>query len=388
MGLQEKNQEQNLNFTPILKWGTLTLFMLLFAGCKVQERTFVDNRPAKNIILLIGDGMGLPQISAALYSNDNKLSMERFTHLGFHMTYSSDDLITDSAAGATAFSCGIKTYNQAIGMTADTLPCRTILEELQSEGYATGLIATATIVHATPAAFATHQPLRWMYEDIAADLSDAGVDLLVGGGQRYFDRRNSDERNLLEEMRDQGYTIISYLDQEFKDAILARSRKLFYLAADKHPLTRATGREYLPLSVKMGVQYLQSRSKKGFFLMAEGSQIDWGGHSNEGQLVAEETIDFDEAVGKALDFARRDGETLVIVTADHESGGMSLVSGSQMGEVKSAFNHNGHTATMVPVFAYGPSAELFDGIYENTEIYYKMRAALGLAEEPSTASTP
>jgi len=388
MGLHKNQQGQNLNFTLVPKIGILTLFALLFSTCKVQDLAFQEGKTAKNVIFLIGDGMGLPHISAALYSNGNRLNLEQFTHTGFQRTYSANDLITDSAAGATAFACGQKTYNQAVGMTADTLPCRTILEELQEAGYATGLIATATIVHATPAAFATHQPLRWKYEDIAADLSDADVNLLVGGGQRYFDRRNQDERNLLEEMKERGYDVKSYLEGELSEAMLTRSEKLIYLAGDKHPLTRAAGRNYLPVAVQMGAFYLHRLNKKGFFLMAEGSQIDWGGHSGEGQLVIEETLDFDEAVGKALNFARRDGETLVVVTADHESGGMAINPGSEMGDVKAAFNHNGHTATMVPVFAYGPSAELFDGVYENTEIYHKMRAALGLPRvEAATAGT-
>ncbi|NBC06113.1 MAG: alkaline phosphatase, partial [Bacteroidetes bacterium] len=225
---------------------------------------FQEGKTAKNVILLIGDGMGVPHISAALYSNHNRLNLEQFTHTGFQKTYSADNLITDSAAGATAFACGQKTYNQAVGMTVDTLPCTTILEELQEAGYATGLIATATIVHATPAAFATHQPLRWKYEDIAADLSDADVNLLVGGGQRYFDRRNQDERNLLEEMKERGYDVKSYLEGELSEAMLTRSEKLIYLAGDKHPLTRAAGRDYLPVAVQMGALYLHRLDKKGF----------------------------------------------------------------------------------------------------------------------------
>jgi alkaline phosphatase len=390
MGLHKKQQEQNLNFARIPKIGILTLFVLLFSTCSVHNVAFQEGKATKNVILLIGDGMGMSQISAALYSNRGKLNLEQCTHTGFMKTYSANDLITDSAAGATAFSCGLKTYNQAIGMTVDTLPCKTILEELQETGYATGLVATATIVHATPAAFAAHQPLRWKYEDIAADLSDSDVNLLVGGGQRYFDRRDQDGRNLLEEMTDRGYLVKSYLEEELQDALLARSEKLIYLSGDKHPLTRAAGRDYLPLAVQMGAQYLDRLGKKGFFLMAEGSQIDWGGHAGEGQLVIEEMLDFDEAVGKALDFARRNGETLVVVTSDHECGGMAVNPGSEMGEIKAAFNHNGHTATMVPVFAYGPSAELFDGIYDNTALYHKMRAALGLpaAAAATAAASP
>lgn len=373
-------EQQNINFVLILILGILTFTN---HSCRAPELVFEEGQRAKNIIFLIGDGMGLPQISAALYSNNNRLALEDFPHVGFHKTFSESDLITDSAAGATAFACGIKTYNGAIGMDKDTLPCYTLLEELQDNGYASGLIATATIVHATPAAFAAHQPLRWKYEDIALDISQAKVDLLIGGGRRYFNRRDKDERDLLQEMEADGYYIQSYLDDDLPMIMPGNSERFFYLSADKHPLTKAAGRAYLPYAVKLGTSFLNKKSSQGFFLVAEGSQIDWGGHSNEGQLVVEEVLDFDQAVEAALHFAQRDGETLVIVTADHETGGMAILPGSEMGKVKTSFNHNGHTAAMVPVFAYGPSSELFEGIYDNTDIYFKMRAALGL-EAPNT----
>lgn len=376
------DKQQNINFALILILGILTFSSY---SCRTSEVAFEEGQRAKNIIFLIGDGMGVPQISAALYSNNNRLALEAFPYVGFHKTYSESDLITDSAAGATAFACGIKTYNGAIGMDQDTLPCYSLLEELQDNGYATGLIATSTIVHATPAAFAAHQPLRWQYEEIAVDLSQAGVDFMVGGGRRYFNRRDKDERDLLQEMAKEGYLIRSYLDDDLPNIMTGSAERFFYLSADKHPLTRAAGRAYLPYSVQLGASFLSRKSDSGFFLVAEGSQIDWGGHSNEGQLIVEEVLDFDRAVEAALDYARRDGETLVVVTTDHETGGMAIMPGSKMGDIKASFNHNGHTAAMVPVFAYGPSSERFEGIYDNTEIYFKMRAALGM-EAPNTTA--
>ena len=120
--------------------------------------------------------------------------------------------------------------------------------------------------------------------------------------------------------------------------------------------------------------------------MVEGSQIDWGGHSNDGGLLVEEAIDFDQVVGEALRYAKRDGETLVLVTGDHESGGLAINPGSQMNKLQLAFTTNGHTAAMVPVFAYGPSAELFSGIYENTEVHNKMKLALGIHDETTSSS--
>jgi alkaline phosphatase len=379
-------KRQNINFAPIYYLGLWLALFTLLESCRVQQLPPPENATARNIIFLIGDGMGLGHISAALYANDNSLNLEQFTHIGFQKTYSANDLITDSAAGATAFACGVKTYNGAIGLTADSAACETILEELQEQGYATGLIATATIVHATPAAFAAHQPIRVFYEEIAEDLAASGIDYLVGGGKRYFDRREKDERDLIREMEGKNYYVTNYLEHELKDLVPSPMSRFCYFAADKHPLTKAAGRDYLPRAVSMGVSYLGRRSSTGFFLMAEGSMIDWGGHSNDGGLVIEETKDFDRAVKEALNFARRDGETLVIVTADHESGGMALNPGSSFESVNASFTTNGHTAAMVPVFAYGPGAELFEGIYENTEIYYKMRQALGLPEKTVAAS--
>lgn len=354
---------------------------MLFNACRVQQLPPAEQVTARNIIFLIGDGMGLGQISATLYANNNRLALEQFTHIGFQKTYSVNDLITDSAAGATAFACGVKTYNGAIGLTADSASCETILEELRDKGYATGLVATATIVHATPAAFGAHQPIRVFYEEIAQDLATSNIDYLVGGGKRYFDRRENDDRNLIEEMEDNNYYVTTYLEHELKDLVPSPMSRFCYFAADKHPLPKSAGRDYFPKAVALGVSYLSRRSDKGFFLMSEGSMIDWGGHSNDEGLVIEETLDFDKAVKEALNFARRNKETLVVVTADHEAGGMSINRGSDLGYINAQFTTNGHTAAMVPVFAYGPGAELFDGIYENTEIYYKMRKALGLPDK-------
>ncbi len=358
-------------------------FFLLFTimGCSVSksEQDVVSLPPnrAKNVVLMIGDGMGLTQITAAMYNNGNYLNLEKFPVVGFHKSYSANDLITDSAAGATAFACGVKTYNNAIGLTADTLPCKTILEEAEERGLATGLVATATIVHATPAAFIAHQKLRVFYEGIATDMLDSGVDLLIGGGKRYFDRRENDDRNLYKELEDKDYRVSDYSKRPLAEILPDKRRNLVYFTADNLPLPVTAGRDYLPKASEIAVNFLKRRSEKGFFLMVEGSQIDWNGHANEGNLLVKEVLDFDKAIREVLDFARRDGNTLVIVTADHETGGMSINQGSEMGELNYQFTTNAHTGTLIPVFAYGPGASLFSGIYENTAIHDKMRQALG-----------
>ena len=330
----------------------------------------------KNIILMIGDGMGITQISAGMYMNGNKLNLERFPVVGLHKSYSSSHLITDSAAGATAFACGVKTYNGAIGVDQDTMPVRSILEIAESKRMATGLIATSTIVHATPASFIAHQKQRKMYEAIAADFMNTEIDFFVGGGKKYFDRRETDDRNLYKELQENDYIVSDYFQNDLIKSELSQSKNFAYFTADNDPLMVSQGRDYLYAASKMGMAFLRKHSPNGFFLMIEGSQIDWGGHANDSNYIITETIDFDRTIGAVLDFAERDKETLVIVTADHETGGYSIIPGSRMDSLATAFTTDYHTADLIPVFAYGPGARAFSGIYENTAIFKKMKRAL------------
>jgi alkaline phosphatase len=368
------------------------LFISLATACKTPSSSAEDSampvsyaaeQKPKNIILLIGDGMGVAQITAGLYSNNNRLSLEKFPVIGFHKSYSSSDLITDSAAGATAFACGVKTYNGAIGLSADTIPCTTILEEAERNRLATGLITTCKIVDATPAAFYAHQNLRVMNEEIAVDFLKTEIDLMIGGGKRYFDRREVDNRDLYEELQQKGYVVTDYSRAELSQLGLNAKQNFVYFTADTDPVPAEAGRDYLPYAVKQALPFLEQRSDKGFFLMVEGSQIDWAGHAKKGNTVISEMLDFDKAVEAALDYARKRGNTLVLVTGDHETGGLSIIEGSRMNRLKTAFTSNGHTGSLIPVFAYGPSAQLFGGIYENTEIHQKMRQALGFADTTS-----
>ena len=330
----------------------------------------------KNIILMIGDGMGLTQITAGMYANKNKLNLEEFKSIGLHKSYAYDNLITDSAAGATAFASGVKTYNGAIGVDPDTVPVKTILEEAEEYGLATGLVATSSIVHATPASFIAHAKQRKMYESIALDFLKTEIDFFVGGGKKYFDARD-DGRDLLKELKSMGYMVNTYFDKDFRTISPNSSKNFAYLTANAEPLPQRQGRSYLTSAVKKAPKFLKKHSDKGFFLMIEGSQIDWGGHANDSDYIITEMIEFDKAIGEVLDFAKKDGETLVIVTADHETGGYAINPGSTMDKIEPGFTSDYHTGVMIPVFAYGPGAEQFRGIYENTAIYGKMRAAFG-----------
>ncbi len=325
----------------------------------------------KNIILLIGDGMGVSQVFAGLTANKGRLFIENLKYIGFSKTQSADNYITDSGAGGTAISCGVKTLNGAIGVDAQLEPVKTILEEASENGLATGLVSTSAITHATPASFIAHQSSRASYEDIAADFLKTDIDVFIGGGLDHFTKR-ADGRNLVDELQKKGYLV----ETEMKKIKKVKEGKLAGLTAAVHNGRMIERGDMLPVATETAIDIL-SKYKEGFFLMIEGSQIDWGGHAQSAIYVVEEMLDFDQAIGQALEFAAKDKETLVIVTSDHETGGMALTGGSiEKGIVQAAFPTGDHTATMVPVFAYGPGASEFIGIMENTDIYAKMKKLL------------
>ena len=339
---------------------------------KVKEFTqkFKVDKP-KNIIFLIGDGMGVSQVFAGLTANKGRLYLENCKYIGFSKTSSGDNYITDSAAGGTALSAGVKTYNGAIGVDMNKNPVKTILEEASEKGLATGLVSSSAITHATPASFISHQESRSSYEDIAADFLKTDIDVFIGGGLDHFNKRK-DGRNLVEELKTKGYQIETDMQKIKK----VKKGKLAGFTAQVHNPRMNERGDMLPDAAETAINIL-SNNDKGFFLMVEGSQIDWGGHAASTIYIVEDMLDFDQVIGQALKFAAKDKETLVIVTADHETGGMAITGGSmENGIVQAAFPTGEHTAVMVPVFSYGPGAKEFIGIMENTEIHAKMKKLL------------
>lgn len=322
--------------------------------------------------------MGLTQLSTAYYYGEDTPSFSRFRHIGLHQNHPVGAKITDSAAGATAFSAGVKSYNGAIGVDQDTLSVPTILEWAAENGKRTGVIATSTITHATPASFYAHVYSRNEHEAIAADFMEAPVDFAAGGGIQYFRPSRSDGRNLLTELRSNGYSVDT---TGLPARASSDSKHAYFIAADALPKMSEGRGDFLPSATELALNYLD-QSSNGFFLMVEGSQIDWGGHANDADYVISEVLDFEQVVAAALDFAEQDGQTLVVVTADHETGGLSLSASKVFGQddyrgIAPSFSTGGHSAALIPVLAYGPGAETFTGIYQNNEIFDKMMAAFG-----------
>ncbi len=355
-------------------WFFVVIPIGLFISCNStnEEKQVISAKTAPNVILLIGDGMGLSEISASFFYNPSESTFNLFRKIGLIKTSSSKQKVTDSAAGATAFSCGQKTYNGAVGIANDSTELENLVEILSNKGYNTAVVSTSSITHATPASFYAHVPSRRMQYEIAEQLVTSDVDFFAGGGLKWFTNRE-DGRNLIDEMGEEGFII-----NPEKEYVYHNNDKKFgfLLAEDGMPSMLQNRGDFLPEFTNLALQYL-SGADNNFFLVVEGSQIDWGGHDNNAKYLISEMIDFDNTVKVAMDYAMSNDNTLVIVLADHETGGFALaMKDGDYSEIDPVFATTGHTATLMPVFAYGPSEETFEGIYENNEIFNKIIAAV------------
>lgn len=363
----------------------LLMGLILFAACAPSLQDGGRGKKPKNIIFLIGDGMGLSQVSAPYYFGEGTPHFSRFKNIGLINTSSASHKITDSAAGATSFASGVKTYNGAIGMNVEKSPTPTILEELSDDGWNSGLISTSSITHATPASYYAHVEKRSMAEDIAMQMVSSDVDFFAGGGTDYFCRRE-DGKNLLQDLEKAGFVMDT---SSLEGSVSNLDQKYGYLLAPNGMPSKPEGRgDFLLDATNKALDYL-SHQKESFFLMVEGSQIDWGGHDNDAEYIIQEMNDFNEVIGRVLDFAERQGNTLVVVTADHETGGFTLASevkkdsvtgktSTDYNSIVPSFSTGGHSSTLIPVFAWGPGSQHFRGINENTHIYTLFKELAGL----------
>lgn len=333
----------------------------------VQEPT---GKKVKNIIFMIGDGMGYEQISAAWVCNGGKLNLDNMSKIGIQRTYSADKLITDSAAAGTALATGHKTNNGMVAMNPDTVAVKSLAEEAMEKGKRVGLAVTCRVNDATPAVFLSHSETRKNQEDIVEQMAGSGVYFLSGGGYKFW-RDREDCKDITEVVKAKGYSYV-----ETKEDLMAVEEGPVVALMDSYELQPALDRgDILPASVTKALELLDN--KKGFFLMIEGSMIDDGGHDNKAGHTMEEVFDFDRTLGIVLEWARKDGETLVVVTGDHATGGMTLLGGSiEEKRIRVNYSTTGHNGIFLPVFAWGPHSEDFVGVYENTELSDRIRALI------------
>jgi len=332
-----------------------------------------NNPRPKNIILLIGDGMGLGQVStSALFSKVDQF--KKFYTIGLVNTCSADNLITDSAAGATAYATGYRTNNAVVSQDPQGNYLQTILEIAENKKMSTGLVVTSSITNATPACFYSHVKHRNMEFDIAEQFVHSGIDFVIGGGADFFvpldfGGKREDHKNFLDTLSSYGYKVY----QDFSEMNESSVTKKVTAILGHNGIAKASDRNYsLGDMTKKAISHL-NKNKNGFFLMIEGSQIDWAGHNNDEEYLLQEMDDFNKAIEAALEFAKKDGNTLVVITADHETGGMSITSGNlKENKINLGWLTKKHTANLVGVFSYGIGAENFNGIQNNFIIGRKL----------------
>ena len=300
---------------------------------------------ARNVILMIGDGMSSEHVWAAWLCNGGKLNLECLPHTAFSRTPSANRTITDSAAGGTAIACGEKTNNGMLGQRPSGRVLYSLASRLMQPPYNkdAGLVVTKAITDATPAAFYAHVPSRKQTEKIAAQLLEMPFLVVAGGGSAAFTPEQA--------------------------ALLAAEPRRFVSLSAKGDCPYAPERgDELPQNVAKALSVLE-QAPNGFFLMIEGSEIDMASHATDLNLAVRETLDFDKTLGVVLQWMQRHPDTLLVVTADHQTGGLSILDGCvKKGWVKGSFSTSNHTGVAVPIYAAGPGAEAFSGIMENTDI--------------------
>lgn len=398
------------------------------------------NGPVENVIYMIPDGFGANHAANYRIFKGQEAVWDSYIK-GMYTTYSANADITDSAAAGTAMAAGIKTNNGVIGLDLEGNEVKTILEASEEAGKSSGLVATSTITHATPASFASHVEHRSNETEIARQyIQESGVDVILGGGKNYFiptsEGGKQTEINLIDEAQENGFEFVETRAQleNAENVNVEKGEKLLGLFA-ANALAPEFDRDETeePSLAEMTETAIDALSldKDGFFLMVEGSQIDWAGEENDAAYAMHDTKAFEEAVQEAIEFAQQDGKTLVIIAGDHETGGMSVGSAtssntaaeilknvtatggfmaSQLNEdrlnvkevvreytgieltedeaktiqqaenAKVAINkvlseragvgwtRYGHTAAPVPVFAFGPQSDKFVGIHDNTDL--------------------
>ena len=335
----------------------------------VEKLQAPKGKKVKNVILMIGDGMSLMHVYTAWAANRGKLWLENAQATGLSKTWAVKKLVTDSGSGGTSLATGVKTVYHAVGVDPEGKPLTSLVDVAKELGKDAGMAVTCRLWDATPCDFCCHNIDRDKEEELVGDYPTSGVDFVFGGGAQKFTNRK-DGRDIFKELQKKGYHVSRTLDDFFA---YDKNSRIFAVPYDKDtPLPDERGDLLARASMK-GIS-LMNHNKNGFFMMIEGSQLDDYGHFNQLDLLMKETLDFDKTIGEVMKWAAKDGETLVVVTADHETGGLTLVNGNKdEGRVECCFSTKNHSGAMVPVYAFGPGAENFTGIFENTDVFKKIK---------------
>ena len=343
--------------------------ILLIAFTAFATLVTAEAQEVKNIIFLIGDGMGLASASMMQLENNYELTIfDSADNIALQKTYSLDNRVTDSAASGTALATGFKTNNTMLGQLPDGTNPESLMELAADKGKATGLVVTTYLQHATPGAFYAHVPSRHEYAKISEQLLVSDIDIAIGGGMAFFKERYNNHKKATKAITESGFTLVESLDADMS------GERILALLADKE-IENRTG--YLAKATAMAIEHLDNNDN-GFVLMVEGSLIDGMGHGNDAKGQQAEMRDFMEAIEVAVAYAREHTDTLVVVTADHETGGLAIISGnadfnlSEQG-VEYKWATGGHSGVMVPIYLYGTGAELINGVMENADLGKRLK---------------
>ena len=383
---------------------SITMLALLFAtSC---NNNVAEKPQVKNVIYLIGDGMGFGAVSSLLLSEDSVTGFEQAPVIGLSETCSANNYVTDSPAGGTALACGVRTKNGYLGVDPEGKPLTSILRKAQAMGKRSGIVVNTVLTEATPAAFYAGVTSRSMSFDIAKQFTESGVDVAIGAGLEPFIKR-PDSLDLTATLINKGYdvhldwkTVLGTTSKKFvgilpmgdvhrrnesgnttagaaDGAEVCLAAKLAASSEENGDTTRLSEPTvYLEKATAKALEVLSNDNRQGFFLMIESAIIDGYGHNNDSEGMIEEMKEFDNTLRQLVAYVNQHPETLLVVTADHETGGTGVSYKSyEVGSttpVQLSFSTKGHTGTVVPVFAYGAGAEAFAGIMKNTDLPKKM----------------
>ncbi len=342
---------------------------------EVEKIQAPEGKTVKNVILMIGDGMSLNHIQCAWTCNRGKLWLENAQATGLSKTPVENELIADSGAGGTAIAIGHKTMYHSVGVDKNGNPQPSLINLAHDKGLSTGVAVTCRLWDATPCDFLSHHVDRDQEQELIGLFPESPVDYVFGGGASMFKPENrEDKRDIFKELEEKGYSLVPTVE----DFLNYEGGKAYCVPFEKdtpEPLERKD----MLAKVSMKQLELLSKNENGFFLMIEGSQLDDYGHWNQIEGLMQETLDFDQTAGEMFKWAAQNGETLVVVTADHETGGVTLIGGElESGTIETRFTTGSHSGVMVPIYAFGPGAEQFTGIMPNTEIFHKIKSILNL----------
>jgi len=349
---------------------------LLLGACATGPRGVGAQERPTSVIFLISDGAGAAHWTLARYATED-LALERMKTIGLVDTRGSDHQVSGSAPTASAYATGLRTFMGAISVGPDSLPVKSVLEVAMERGMSTGLMTTTAIQDATPAAFGAHAVSRTALADISRQYVEKEITVLMGGGRRFFRPDMHRGRDLLSEARET-YTYVESVEELAALRPDTVDMLLGLLAETEMGIVAERGAGTLRRMAATALEILD-RDPDGFFLMVENEESDTQSHGNADQeTITAEMLDFDEVVRLALDYQAEHPGTLVLVTGDHETGGLTLPYGADAERTMfTAWTTPGHTGTLLPIFAAGPGAEKFGGIIRNDRVGQVLMELLG-----------